>query len=138
MKFTPSTEQDIEQLTEWIKADPYHKGCLDPLWWLTGQGLLCYCLQDEKGPTMYVRLDKDGDLLRIHTQFAPQSEVSKIRTAKSLLWAFPKMRDVAKKNNLTGFVFKSISEKLITFMQIAFSFVPIGNDDYQLLFEVNK
>jgi hypothetical protein len=135
MKFTPSTEQDIEQLSEWIENDPYHKDCLNPHWWLTGQGLLSYCIQDSKGPTMYVRLDVEDSSMRLHCQFAPISEVSKIRVVKSLIWALPKMKSVARHNNLQSFVYKSTSPDLIKFMQMKFGFVPVGNDDYMWQFE---
>lgn len=137
MKFTESTESDIEQLSEWIKADPYHKDCLNPYWWLTGNGgLLSYCLQDNRGPTMYVRLDKENDLLRLHTQFSPESEVSKLRVVKSLLWALPKMEVIAHENNLKGFIYKSVSPSLIDFMKKKFGFVSADSDnDYQMMFE---
>lgn len=136
MKFTESIESDIEQLSLWIQNDPYHMDCLNPYWWLTGQGLLSYCLQDAKGPTMYVRLDVEDNLLRLHTQFAPESEVSKLRVVKSLLWALPKMQQIACENNLKGFIYKSSSESLIKFMKNKFGFIPAGSDDYQMLFEV--
>lgn len=135
MTFSPSTQNDIDQLSEWIKVDPYHKNSLDPLWWLTGNGFLSYCLQDSKGPTMYVRLDRDNDLMRLHTQFAPESEVSKLRVVKSLLWALPKMETLARHEDLKGFVFKSTNPSLIDFMFRKFSFVSIGNDDFVLHFE---
>jgi len=139
MRFIPSTEQDIEQLSEWIKTDidlPHRS--VNPLWWLTGNGVLSYCLQDFKGPTMYVRLDKDKDMMRLHCQFAPASEVNRTRVARSLLFALPKMREIAKKNNLKGFVYKSTNPELINFMKVCFNFspAPIGENDYQLLFEV--
>lgn len=137
MKLTESTQQDIEQLTEWIKADPYHRDCLEPLWWLTGQGLLSYCIQDSKGPTMYVRLDEENGLMRLHCQFGPELEVSRIRVVKSLLWAVPKMTEFGKQEKLTGFIYKSTSSSLISFMQIKFGFTPVGsNDDYWMPFEV--
>jgi hypothetical protein len=135
MKFVASTERDIGQLSRWIQNDPYHKNYIDPIWWLTGNGLLSYCLYDSKGPTMYVRLDKDGDSLRLHCQFAPASEVSKMRVAKSLLQALPRMRKVATDNGLNAFVYKSVSPDLVSFMQTVFGFVPVGNDDYKLQFE---
>ena len=137
MKFTESTENDIEQLSSWIKNDSYHKDCLNPYWWLTGNGLLSYCLQDNKGPAMYVRLDKENELLRLHTQFAPESEVSKLRVVKSILWAFPKMEFIALKNGLKGIIFKSSSSLLINFMKTKFGFVATSDDDYQMLFEVD-
>jgi hypothetical protein len=136
MKFTNTTQADTEQLTEWIQADPYHKDCLNPQWWFTGNGLLSYCLQDSKGPTMYVRLDKDEELLRLHTQFAPDNQVSKLRVVKSLMYALPRMEQFAKSKDLKGYVYRSTSQSLIDFMQIKFGFTPVGaNDDYWLPFE---
>ena len=136
MKLDYSTEQDIPQLTEWIQNDPYHKDYLDPEWWLTGNGLLSYVIQDSNGPTMYVRVDSENELLRIHTQFAPESEVSKLRVIKSIVWALPIMEKVAKDNQLVGLIYKSTNPSLISFMQIKFSFVPCGDDDYRQTFEV--
>lgn len=139
LKLTPSTPNDIEQLTEWIQADPYHKDCLDPQWWLTGNGLLCYCIQDQVGPTMYVRTEAENDLLRIHTQFAPLTEVSKLRVIKSIVKALPVMEKLAIDNNLKGFIYKSTSPSLIQFMQVKFGFAPTGNsDDYWMPFEVSE
>lgn len=136
MKFIESTPNDIEQLTEWIKTDPYHKDSLNPVWWLTGNGLLSYCIQDSKGPTMYVRIDKENDLMRLHCQFGPESEVNKIRVIKSLMWALPRMEVFGKQNELKGFVYKSTSPSLIQFMQIKFGFTPMGSDnDYWAPFE---
>jgi hypothetical protein len=135
MKFTESTENDIEQLTEWIQNDPYHQDCLDPYWWLTGQGLLSFCIQDSNGPIMYVRLDRDGELLRFHTQFAPESEVSKLRVVKSIVRGLPKIELIARAYNLKGFIFKSTSLSLINFMKNKFGFIPVNSEDYQMLFE---
>jgi len=137
MKLTPSTEQDVEQLTEWIKADEYHKDVLNPHWWLTGNGLLSFRLEDSKGVAMYVRLDRDEDLLRMNFQFAPPEVVSKMRVARTLLWIVPKMRVIADQNQLKGLIFRSRSPNLVTFGQVAFSFVPVENNDYKLMFEVN-
>jgi hypothetical protein len=135
MILTSSNLGDVEQLTEWIKHDPYHEDMLNPTWWLTGNGLLSYVIQDLKGPTMYVRTDQDGTNLRIHTQFAPESEVSKIRVIKSIIFALPKMELLAKQNKLTGMIYMSTSQALIQFMQIKFGFIAVGNDDYSLPFE---
>lgn len=131
MKLTPSTEQDVEQLTEWIKADEYHNDVLNPHWWLTGNGLLSFRLEDSKGIAMYVRLDKDEDLLRMNFQFAPPDVVSKRRVARDLLWVVPKMRVIAKQNQLRALIFRSRSPNLVLFGQVAFGFVPVGNNDYK-------
>jgi hypothetical protein len=131
IRFTPSTEQDFPQLTEWIQSDPYHKDCLNPGWWITGNGFLAFCLQDSHGPTMYARVDVENDSLRLHCQFAPESEVSKPRVVKSLLFAIPKMKELAKHENLTGLVTQSTSEPLIKFLS-RLGFVPATQNDYIL------
>lgn len=137
MKLDTSNQNDIYQLTEWIQNDPYHRDYLNPAWWLTGNGLLSYVIVDSKGPTMFVRTDAENGLLRIHTQFAPVSEVSKLRVIKSIIFALPGMKAVALQNKLTGFIYKSTSPDLIKFMQVKFNFTPTGaDDDYQLPFEV--
>jgi len=136
MRLESSTEQDIEQLTEWIKADEYHNDVLNPSWWLTGNGLLAFRLEDAKGVTMYVRLDKDEDLLRLNFQFAPPGAVSKLRVARNLLWIVPKMKVIAQQNDLKGLIFRSRSPNLVSFGQVAFGFVPVGNNDYKHSFEV--
>lgn len=137
MKFTSSTDQDVEQLSEWIQHDPYHKDCLNPQWWLTGNGFLSFCIQDDKGPTMYARLDKEDGLMRLHCQFGPESEVSKKRVIQSFLWGLPKLEELAKKNEMTGFIYKSVSPLLIQYMERQFGFQSVGNDDHKLLFEGN-
>jgi hypothetical protein len=136
MKFIPSTSGDIEQLSEWIQNDPYHKDSLDPLWWLTGQGFLSFCIQDDKGPTMYARLDEEDGLMRLHCQFGPESEVSKKRVIQTFLWALPKLQIKAQENGMIGFIYKSTSPLLIQYMERQFGFQAIGNDDHKLLFEV--
>lgn len=134
MKFTTSTEKDIDQLSNWIQSDPYHRDCLDPYWWLTGNGLLSFRMDDRDGPTMYVRMEEDNGLLRIHTQFAPESVVSKIRVIKTIIWGLPKMESTAVANGLNGFIYRSTSPVLVQFMQKKFGFAPVGDDDYRMLF----
>lgn len=87
---------------------------------------------------MFVRTDQDADYLRLHTQFAPESEVSKLRVIKSIIFALPKMEHIAKQNNLKGLIYMSQSQPLIQFMQIKFRFTPVaaGSDDYSLPFDI--
>lgn len=138
IKIEPSINSDIEILIRWIKLDidsTHHN--INPLWWLTGNGILSYRIEDSIGITMYVRIDSEDKLMRLHTQFGPESEVSKIRVVKSLLWALPKMELAGKDFGLIGFVFKSVSPSLIEFMK-KLGFTPIGNDDYSKPFEVRE
>ena len=131
MELAQTLQQDITQITRWAEQDidPAHRD-IDPYWWLTGNGILCYKIVDSQGVTMYVRTEADNNMLRLHTQFGPESQVSKIRVIKSLLWALPKMEVVGKQFELTGFVFRSQSELLINFMTLKFGFESLSGDDY--------
>jgi hypothetical protein len=130
-RFTPSTENDVQQLSEWINADCYHKDCLNPGWWITGSGFLSFCVQDSQGPTMYARVDVENDSLRLHCQFAPQSEVSRARVIKALLFAIPRMKELAKSENLSRLITQSTSEPLIGFLS-RLGFVQATHSDYVL------
>lgn len=135
MKLVPSSEDDIERLSRWIKYDPYHKDCLDPNWWLTGAGLLSFCFHDDEGPVAYVRLDaknEDG-FIRLHTQFAPRDEVSKVRLVEAMLRFIPILQYMCRKQGGNGIIFQSVSLSLIEFMKNKFGFQPAGGDDYILL-----
>lgn len=137
MKLEPSTEKDVQQLSRWITADPYHKDCLDPVWWLTGSGLLTFCLQDDKGPVCYVRLDEENEvLIRLHTQFGPREEVSKLRLIKGMLYCFPMVR-IFCNHRYSSIVFNSVSPLLIDFMERKYGFQPVGGNDYVLPFKVS-
>jgi hypothetical protein len=135
MRLAHSTEQDVPQIQEWIKLDPHHKEH-DPKWWLTGNGLLSFVLLDDKGPLCYVRLDKEDNMVRLHTQFGPREEVNKIRLIKGMLHCIPIVISFSMgQRDVTGVVFSSVSESLIFFMEKKYDFKSVGNDDYVLDFE---
>ncbi len=137
MKFESSTEQDIPQLQRWIDADLYHKNLFDPAWWLTGNGLLSYVVHDSEGPIMYARLDQEGSLARLYCQFAPESEVPKIRLVKGLLKTIPVIAEYCKQRHIEGIVFRSTSPTLIAFGRRVFEFKPLDkDDDYVLYFKL--
>jgi hypothetical protein len=139
MKFSESTEQDIEQLTEWIAHDPYHFHQGQPEWWLTGAegSLLAFCLMDDRGPLTYVRLDTEGEYVRIHTQFAPESVVSKRRLVVGMITAIEILTNIYKSSGSKGLIFNSVNPSLIGFMN-CLHFTAVGNDDYRKDFEVNE
>lgn len=136
----PSAFADTERLIKWIENDPYHRDFLDPVWWLTGVdgSLLSYRLDDSQGPLCYVRLDpkEPSGLIRLHTQFGPREEVTKLRLVKGMLQCIPNMISFAKSNNASGIIFQSVNPSLIEFMKKKFNFQPAGGNDYVLLFQV--
>ena len=137
MKLSPTTQDDLEQIQEWIDADPYHKD--DPTWkaegLLTGRGVLAFCLSDEISPLCFVRLDAEGGMLRLATQFGPEPEVSKSRLVKGLLaTGIPAIIEFGKAKGYKGIVFESTSESLINFMKMQGFFKAAGEHDYALTF----
>lgn len=138
IKLTASIESDIGQIREWIAADPYHKHQGQPEWWLTENGLLAFCLMDDKGPLTFVRLDEEGEYIRIHTQFAPESVVSKRRLVVGMLQCVGVLTDIYKTQGKKGFVFESISPTLIAFMNKHKGFSSIGSNQYRVDFEETK
>ena len=136
MKLEFTTEKkDIERLTRWISCDPHHKG-QDAKWWFTGAdtSLLCFCFYDDEGPVAYVRIDKEKDFCRLHTQFAPRDEVSKFRLIKAMLRCIPIIEKFCMQHG-KGIIFQSNSELLISFMIKKFNFKSVSNSDYKLLFQ---
>jgi hypothetical protein len=140
IKFTPSTYEDLEQLGEWILHDPYHFHLGQPEWWLTGAAgsLLAFCLMDDRGPLTYVRLDEEGEYVRIHTQFAPKTEVSNRRLVVGMIYAVKSLIKLYESEGKKGLVFNSVSPSLIGFMDKHLGFKSVGNDDYRLDFEEKK
>lgn len=137
MELIPSTLEDISQLVEWTARDKYHLHQNQPEWWLTGNGAdLAFCLKDKEGQVCYVRLDKENNLIRIHTQFAPYEQVSKVRLVKGMLKTIPIVIQFAKQQEAIGLIFKSVSPSLIEFMNRKFGFSSVGNNNYQMNFEV--
>ena len=139
IKFVPAIETDLPQIQEWIDKDEDHQNRMGAEWWLTGSDcVIAFCVDDDLGPTMYVRMDKEGELARMHTQFAPQDEVPKKRLIASLLEGFPRLAKIMKVMLFKGIVFESTSESLVKFMS-TLGFKPMGGkeniDDYVLVFE---
>lgn len=129
--------QDLPQIAEWIQADPWHKDDArhTPQFLLTGNGLMSFCLTDEQGPLCFVRLDDEGEIMRLATQFGPESEVSKKRLVAGLLGeGVPYIIAFGRENGYKGIVFESTSPTLIAFMG-KLGFKSVGGVDYQLTFE---
>lgn len=126
--FTPTVTADSERIRRWIDKDPDHAGKSSPEWWTKGTVLSC-CAEDQAGPVMYLRIDKEEDKARMHIQFAPQNEVSKLRVAGAFIDGIPRMLSSMKHLGFSGLIFKSTSASLIRFMG-RMGFVSIGDDDF--------
>jgi len=140
IKFTASTLDDVEQIKEWTLHDPYHFHQDQPEWWLTeAEGsLLAFCLMDDRGPLTYVRLDTEGEYVRIHTQFAPEAVVSKRRLVVGMIGAINMLISLFSGEGRKGLIFNSVNPSLISFMDKKFGFKSVGENDYRLDFEGQK
>jgi hypothetical protein len=135
VKFTPTNPEDMPQIAEWISADPFHANQFEAIDWLTGQGEITFTVQDEIGPVMYVRFDKEGRLLRLRTQFMPESPTSKERTGKAIFGAMQLfLPTAAERYDADGIVFETENPELALYMSHVLKFEPAGGKDYRLMF----
>lgn len=131
IKFTSTQVDDQPMILRWMESDPYH--CINATitgseWWLTGMGLLSGCIEDAHGPAMFFRFDREDNLVRLHTQFGPENEVSKRRVVKVIMEALPALRTKALEYGGRGFIFESTSPLLIRFMY-SIGFGPADRDN---------
>lgn len=130
---TDSTDRD--RLQSWIEQDDSKKHFV-PEEWYTGKGFLSFRYDDQIGTVCYIRIDKQSELMRIFYLFGPVSEISQKRVAKAILKTIPMLEKVAREQNMKGLIYDSVSQKLIDFVFRAFAFVPAGDNNYKLEFEV--
>lgn len=134
IKFIPTDKEDISQLREWIAKDPWHQNLNYPEWWLTGEGHLAFCVQDDIGPTVYVKLEKEDGLFRLHCQFGPREEVNRKRLLESMSIGLPVLFNLLRQDGGVGVVFESRNRSLVAFMA-AHGFKPCEKaGDYELKF----
>jgi len=136
LNLSPTTQEDIKQITEWLNADPWHKD--DPRnipeLMTTGNGLLSFCLRDDEGPLVYIKLTEEGNYVRIAMQFAPEGVVSKRRLVIGLVDAgIPAMKLFAEQRGYRGLIFESVNPSLIAFGKKQ-GFNDEGNNDYSMIF----
>jgi hypothetical protein len=119
IQFVPSTEEDLEQIIEWQSLDESKSGDLPFGFWLTGSAdnpLTCKVC-DDQGTVLYLRMDKEGSGLRMHTLFLPDSKEGRKRIAALLGNHFLKFAA-----EMTQFgdsiVFESQSTSLINYMML--------------------
>lgn len=140
IKLIETVESDVEKIRAWIATDPFHnaESQHSPEWLLTGGGQLAFCIADDDGPLCFVRLDDEDNMLRLATQFGPESEVSKKRLVTGLLSAgIPAIIAFGKAHGFKGIIFESTSESLIAFMNKQGFFKAAKKDDYALTFGEN-
>lgn len=137
LKFIPSVSTDVDQIRDWAAADPWHNQQKQPEWWLTGTDChIAFCAQDDVGPVVYVKVEREGDWYRLHCQFGPREEVSRERLLETMNIGFPVLFKLLRQDGGAGVVFESQSRSLIAFLSV-YGFKSRGAGDYELKFEVS-
>lgn len=115
-----SNEQDREQLTKWIDADPAHKDLFATDFWLPSEdpekkkGTKCLAVEDENGVAFYIRLD---NVMRAYVQFPPGEERDTERIKDALKNSFLFVASGAKRLGYKEMIFDSVSKPLIRFFK---------------------
>jgi hypothetical protein len=136
VQLVASTESDLPQIQTWCKSDiDFTHHHIDPRFFLTGQGYLTTKIDDSEGTTLYARFDREDSLLRMHTQFATESIVSRKRVARAISTALPPFIEHVRASGITGILFETTFPGLADFMKkFGFKKLDGENDDYVLMF----
>lgn len=114
LRYRAVSESDRTQLDNWISQDLDHKDTCNADFWLPDsqdEGIRKFVVADALGPIFFVRGE---NLLRLHIQFAPQSEKRRIALA---IDEFTKTISAgAKKQKYKQLIFESVFEPLIQFL----------------------
>lgn len=132
LNFVTISQEDLPLLKSWIDADAWHQNKEEVEWWL--RGYISFKLVDDRGITVFVRFDREGDLVRLHSQFAPPAEVSEKRVALAISEAIPRFSECAKLDGVKGIITESISPKLVSFLCNRLGFQSHAANDYLLSF----
>jgi len=133
ISFQPSTEtEDINRIRDWQSQDHSKSSGLPHRFWLTGSDdnpLTCKVC-DDLGVVLYLRMDKEGSGLRMHTLFLSDSKEGRKRIAALLGNHF---MNFAQQMAAYGdfIVFESKSPHLTNFMMLL-GFRSAGGNDYCL------
>ena len=112
--FRQAEPEDILMLTVWIEADRVHRDRIKPEFFTERTtNISCYAIQDDKGPVIFVRQEKEGDAFRLHTQFPP---TSRRRIVKALEQAYPLVAADAKRRGYREIHFETGSIALARVM----------------------
>ncbi len=115
LKIRSHNENDKFLLEKWISLDPEHSRTSDVSFWLppaeAHKGTTYLAVEDSVGVVGYIVLE---NVLRIHCQFPPSSEITRIRAAMSEF--IPKICKESK-TQYKQLIFESVSPALIWFLR---------------------
>jgi hypothetical protein len=136
MQVKPTYTEDVEQIRAWseIDIDESHRKT-NPEFWLTAApgSYFAGAIEDADGIVLYFRFDKEGDLLRMSTQFAPENFVSRRRVAEAISAVLPSYSRMVQADGITGIVFETKFPELAAFMS-RIGFEKAGGDNFILSF----
>jgi hypothetical protein len=132
LKFEPSVLEDVPLIVEWQLSDASKADDLQFQFWLTGIAdvpVICKVC-DAEGVVLFLRMDREGTGLRMHTLFLPDSKEGRKRIATLLGNYFLGFAERMKEFG-DSIVFESTSPHLVNFMYLL-GFRHVSGDDYRL------
>lgn len=116
IEFVQADTYPFTLLDSWLQADHFHGQSKLAFWKPNGKELIACWIKDSIGPTMYLKLDTEGRLVRMHVQFAPEDQVSRTRVARTIFASWPRVVALVKVPDVEGIAFESVNPALIEFM----------------------
>lgn len=118
LKFRPIRQNDADLIEKWIANDDEHSKTSDLSFWLPPKdanlkhkGTDYLAVEDEFGTIAYLKME---NILRIHCQFAPESEIE--RTRKATAEFLTKIKQEAR-SQYAQLIFESVSGGLVWFLR---------------------
>jgi hypothetical protein len=122
-------QDDAPVIDSWIEVDEDHKQKGMTSAFFFEQGRIALAIEDEQGPTMFIRLDAEPPTMRLHIEFSQ----SRKRVARSLLKNYPTFSEQIKKTGAEKLVFDTVNPDLARFCERAFGFVHVeGTNDWEI------
>lgn len=123
---------------KWIAADPYHRGRVQPDYWLEqGIGIDSYLCLDDEGPLFFYKMvlfedSSSSRAIEIHIQFPPSPSVPKkykqyrSRMAEGLIEGLAWLEKILRQAEVREMFFESTNPGLIAFAIRRLGFVLEG------------
>jgi hypothetical protein len=130
-------DRDLRLAIEWTAADPYHRGKIDPEFWLEQRpGMDSVLVEDSQGPVFFFKaqlLDQTarnrGPIAQIFIQFMPcATEEDRERTRQALMEGMAWLEPVLRQSGVEEIFFDTRQLKLIAFCQKRLGFIVDGKD----------
>lgn len=126
----PIKAGELPLIQEWIDADDDHRAKGMKSSFFAEPDRVSFCITDQLGPVMFVRLDPEFPSVRVHIQFPPTGSN---RIGRALALNFQEVREQLQRLGAKKLVFDSVSARLTSFCERLWGFQRVGDtNDWEL------